>query len=197
MISGSGRYERAKKILFERFGNKFLVTANVIQDLKSGQSAHLPKYMLQLADDLAAAYGVLSCLGTLGEMDTPSILVEVLRRCHPQVRTRWRTKSLKQMDAFGKYPNFINKEALHASDPVYGFSDGKNVKRGVACNYSVKQIGTRPKEFGRCIACCQYTHPIVSCHKFKATSPKQRLYLAWDSSLCFNCLEPGHVVPHL
>ena len=49
LISGSGRYKRARKILEERFGNPHRVTERIVSNIRYGKSVRTPQELLQFS----------------------------------------------------------------------------------------------------------------------------------------------------
>ncbi len=70
------------------------------------------------------AVTALEQLGKLGELNTQQGMIEILQRCQPYRRNRWRNKALKSKRMNDEYPNvkdftaFIQREASDAFDPV-------------------------------------------------------------------------------
>ena len=71
----------------------------------------------QLADELSMAVTALEQLGKLSELNTQQSMIDILHRCQPYTRNRWRNKALESKRQNDDYPNlrdfavFIQREA--------------------------------------------------------------------------------------
>ena len=92
LIGGEAGYDEARRILKGRFGDTHSISQRIISILKSGKPAHKACDVQQLADELAMACTALKQERIYGEFDSQQSIVDILKRCHVQVRNRWRQK---------------------------------------------------------------------------------------------------------
>ena len=77
------------------------------------------------------ALTALEQLEQLGELNTEQSMIEILQRCQPHTRNRWRNKALEPKSLKDDYPEFkdftkfVQREASEACDPVYGHFPAK------------------------------------------------------------------------
>ena len=101
----------------------------VINDLRNGKTVSSAAEVRKLADDLTTAYQILSKIGAnmYSEVNNQHFIQDILTRCHPQVRNRWRKFALDNFELKREYPDFkqfvtfTEKLAREACDPVYGY----------------------------------------------------------------------------
>ena len=126
LIGGAEGYSQARQILRERFGNKHLVSRNIISSLKRGDLVNTGYELRQLCDDLTLAEKSLTDLEMLVEIDNVEAIHEILERCPSYVIKKWRNRALKAKREKGAYPafsnfvKFIKELADDACDPVFG-----------------------------------------------------------------------------
>ena len=71
------------------------LSQKLITELKTGKRVETAHDLQQLADELSMAVTVLEQLGKLGELNTQQSMIEILQRCQPYKRNRWRNKALE------------------------------------------------------------------------------------------------------
>ena len=82
-------YEEAKKLLAERFGDKFKVTNSWIRKvIKAGDREALHN----LADDFKNCEITLKATGRLAQINNEDRLIKILERCPAFLNSRWQTK---------------------------------------------------------------------------------------------------------
>ena len=153
--------------------------------------------MAPLAPPLATpltAYQILSKIGAhmYSEVNNQHFIQDILTRCHPQVRNRWRKFALDNFELKHEYPDFrqfvtfMEKLAREACDPVYGYEAMKTTKVNFVSDYS-KSTSLLDN---RCLV-CKGSHSLTQCG---AMRPYQRLQLARRNHLCFGFLSKSHML---
>ena len=126
LLGGEAGYRQARSILESRFGNKHLVTQRIIKDLKEGKTIRSSADCQQLADDIKNAYLILNQLGTLNEVDSQAVILEVICRFPNFVQIKWKKFALDTKHRSSQYPSFkglvdfVEIRALEFNDPFYG-----------------------------------------------------------------------------
>ena len=197
LIGGSSGYAQAREVLKSRFGSSHLVAQRVINDLRNGKTVSSAAEVRMLADDLTTAYQILSKIGAnmYSEVNNQHFIQDILTRCHPQVRNRWRKFALENFELKREYPDFkqfvtfAEKLAREACDPVYGYEAMKTTKVNFVSDYSKSPSLLDD----RCVA-CKGSHSLTQCGQFKAMRPYQRLQLVRRNHLCFGCLSKTHMI---
>ena len=197
LIGGSSGYAQAREVLKSRFGSSHLVAQRVINDLRNGKTVSSAAEVRKLADDLTTAYQILSKIGAnmYSEVNNQHFIQDILTRCHPQVRNRWRKFALDNFELKREYPDFkqfvtfAEKLAREACDPVYGYEAMKTTKVNFVSDYSKSPSLLDD----RCVA-CKGSHSLTQCGQFKAMRPYQRLQLVRRNHLCFGCLSKTHMI---
>ena len=87
-------YEEAKKLLAEKFGDKFEVTNPWIREVSDGPAikAGDREALEDLADDLKNCEITLKATGRLAQMNNKDRLIKILERCPAFLKSRWQTK---------------------------------------------------------------------------------------------------------
>jgi len=206
LVEGDRGYIQARKLLLDRFGNEHLVTERIIQGLLNGKPVKSSEDMLRLSDELANSQITLSQMRRLHEVECQASIVKIAERLQGPVKGRWRRKALEIKAENDRYPlfeefaKFVKKEALEASDPVYGLvSKERTAVSGSAESAKPKKSDSFASVAGpsrRVQSCllCQNDHRLLYCSKFKAMKPSERLQLVKSRKLCENCLLANHVV---
>ena len=198
LIGGQAGYDRALHILESRYGNCHLVTETILSNLKTGKNVRSPEEIRKFSDELENAALVLKKLKTYNEVNTNSVMLEIVARLPTFMQNKWRSKSLKIKRDSGAYPKFsklvefISKNADDMNDPVYGNYNGKSDGRKVsnAATSSDNHSGYGGQE-SPCIL-CKNLHRLWYCDKFKSMKPHDRRKLVTDNKLCENCLRANH-----
>ena len=209
------RYDQAREILKNRYGNSHLISQRLIADLKNGKSITKPNKLQQLSDELSMALTALKKLEKYSEINSQQSIIDVLHRCQPYIRTRWRKQALKtkkDKDSYSslqEFVDFIKLVSSEACDPVYGVEAAKSrsSSRSASCNTVTSLLhGDRSSSSWQpalqsssvpgpatcpCVVCGQ-NHRLFYCDKFKSMQPKDRLDVVKKHRLCDNCLLAGH-----
>ena len=210
LTGGSKGYARARDILQKRFGNNQLVSRKIINDLVNGKPVSKPADIRQLSDDLDMALSALESRGMTYEIDNQRTIQDILNRFPKPIQTKWRNKALDIREDTDTYPDFrtfvefMCKMARHWCDPVYGgdvkSSNASNSRPKVSSvnTFSAESNASTPPSVNAGVksskcAACDLDHRLIYCATFKAMTPANRVQLARDKRLCFNCLLPNHV----
>ena len=212
LIGGESGYNQARAILHNRYGNSHLVSQRLINELKTGKRVVNADDLQQLADELSMAVTALEQLGKLSELNTQQSMIEILHRCQPYTRDRWRNKALESKRLNDDYPNlrdfaaFIQCEASDACDPVYGLFPAKQRDDVKGVNYHTVTVNDPVTSSGpryrptrtadvvdRACVLCSQPHRLSQCGLFTGMQPIERFQVAKRHRLCFNCLLGDHV----
>ena len=126
------------------------MSQKLITELKTGKRVVNADDLQQLADELSMAVTALEQLGKLSELNTQQSMIEILHRCQPYTRNRWRNKALESKRLNDDYPNlrdfaaFIQREASDACDPVYGLFPAKQRDDVKGVNYHTVTVNPDP-----------------------------------------------------
>ena len=207
LIGGAAGYTQAREVLKSMFGSSHLVAQRVINDLRNGKAVSIAAEVRRLAADVTTAYQILSKIGAYSEVNNQHFIRDVLTRCHPQIRSRWRKFALENFESKDEYPDFkqftsfMDKIAREACDPVYGYESFKEAMKGVKVNFvtdysksNVFQPNSAPSLSDDQCPVCKGSHLLTQCGQFKVMRPDQRLQLARGNRLCFGCLSRSHML---
>ena len=159
------------------------------------------------------ALTALEQLEKLGELNTEQSMIEILQRCQPHTRNRWRNKALEPKSLKDDYPEFkdftkfVQREASEACDPVYGHFPAKQREDVKVANFHtvayapgpVTSSASRRKparaagSSARPRVGCGQPHRLFQCEMYKSMQPVDRFRVAKRHKLCYNCLLAGHV----
>ena len=209
LLGGSEGYNQARKILGERFGDTYVITHKIIDDLRNGKSASSGSELQQLADDITMAHTTLKKMNTITELDNQRAIIDIIHRCPRYVKFKWQKKALNTKHDNQRYPTFAEFEAFmrrvasESVDPLYGSknfkSSGGNSSKNDYSGSSFGAVGTSPSQatsydrsnFSDC-KLCDGKHSLFQCIKFKEKKPWERLDYVKQNRLCFLCLQSGH-----
>ena len=106
MISGKDGYVKAKKLLEECFGEKYVVSNAWIEKLSEGPPINQNdrEALLDLADDLESCEITLMVAGRLSQFNNEDKMMKILRRLPLYLRSRWQ-KRVQEIRADGRDPN--------------------------------------------------------------------------------------------
>lgn len=127
MMSGKDGYMKAKKLLEERFGEKYVVSNAWIEKLSNGPPINQNdrEALLDLADDLESCEITLTVAGRLNQINNEDKMMKILRRLPLYLRSRWQ-KRVQEIRADGRDPNLedlkkmMRGAAKEKNDPVFG-----------------------------------------------------------------------------
>ena len=196
---GEAGYTQALNVLRDRYGDLYIVSRKMIDDLKHGGAAVKPTDLRRLSDDVSIADQVLHGHEMYGEINTHTFIQAVLERCHSYVKTKWRKLALKSWKDNQKYPDykefmkFLKDMADEACNPVYGYDSYKTSGRAGVVHNVQAGPDTSTTRRRKCVVCDQ-DHYVTQCEKFRNLQPRQRFEVARKHRLCFGCLRGTHSV---
>jgi hypothetical protein len=201
IIGGLKGYERARKILESRFGDENIISRSIMQHLMKGSAIRSNSDLQKLADDLVTAD--LTFDSMKHSYDSQELILKIVARLNKYHNDRWRKYALDYRVDKGDYPKFkafvkfVQRSAMDANDPVYGYknepvpSEKKN--RGYSHAASSDKPGNSTCKNHVCPK-CKGPHRLYMCELFKNLDVKTRQVFVKDNNLCFNCFLDNHGV---
>ena len=127
LLESDEGYEKAKKLLAERFGDKFKVTNYWIRKVSDGPviKAGNREALQDLADDLKNYEITLKATGRLAQINNEDRLIKIPERCPAFLLSRWQTK-VQEIQNEDRDPNIedvckmVRTAAKEKNDPVFG-----------------------------------------------------------------------------
>ena len=209
LLDGEEGYKQAKDILKNQFGNDFIVTERIVQDIRCGKAIRSADDLRKLANELQNCQRTLSLMKRMSEVDSQSCILEIVSRLQHYLQLRWKRHAIQYKRVKSAYPgfeefvDFILNEAEEATDPVYGkignkssdfkSSSAKYHQVKTSNSFSADTSGQARSKWQRppCVV-CKEDHIVLYCSKFKGMKPHERLKLVVDKGLCENCLRSNH-----
>lgn len=208
LLEGGEGYQRALRILRERYGNDFVITERMINGIRQGKSVKSAEDLTKLADELANCEATLLQMNRLSEVDSQLYVLEVVKRLEPYIQRRWKARALDYKQEKGRYPGFaelvkfVAKEAADASDPVYGkigqYQNQDKKRREPSAQQqkttsftSTTEQAPPRRQISPCLV-CSGEHKLLFCGKFKEMKLTDRVKFVKDKKLCENCLLDNH-----
>ena len=205
MVGGEEGYQKARKILKDRFGNDHIISQELIKSLKNGKPVKSSVELQHLADELTVSQATLEKMGKVHQIDTQSSIIQIADRLQSYLRGRWKKHAMDVKRDSGDYPDFgafvkfVSKEAQEATDPVYGDwnvrhskSTSDTVKKSSTTSFSTSSYSSSGKK--RICMMCGGDHRLLWCKAFQAMKLGERLKFVDEKKLCVNCLLNNHVV---
>lgn len=215
-------YAKARRLLEERFGNKFLVSESWVTKITEGPviSNQDNEGLREFADNLRCCVNTLEAMGNLVEVNSQKVLVKIVERMPLYLQTRWRKevrnirKNKDRMPDVADLLAFVEDAAEELNDPVYGklsvrgnqkpttgvYVKGNlnNTKRRLHSTSFLAgsfQQGTSSSSEGDNRKCplCSGSHLLYKCDEFAKQDLDKRLKTVKERGLCFNCLTGKHV----
>ena len=205
LIGGDQGYDEARRILGERFGNSYVITAALLDKLKQQKDVRTPSALRTLADKLNGAKIVLKSLNMYSELDNQHHIKEIGSRLSSSLWSAWRDRvfSIKKKHTryptFDEFVEFVTDKADEANDPVYGLDPSidsparcrtSSVPKSATVMNNVSSSDFRRKP---CVVCDEQ-HPVFLCRDFKNMTISARTDVVVKFKLCSNCLKSGHDV---
>ena len=145
-----------------------------------------------LKDRYGAEYESLNALEALDELQTQGNLSEIIKKLPGYLQNKWRdiVRRLKvhehRQPDLQDVVEYVEEAAAVASDPVYG--NQKSERSSAPTRVAYVTSNSSP-----CLVCEREGHEVLSCEKFIALRPEDRLQAAVRLRLCFVCLRGGHI----
>eukprot|EP00794_Sanderia_malayensis_P021143 gene21143-biopygen14691 len=150
-LSEEEGYKEAKRLLEERFGNKYKVSNSWINKVSDGPPIRPNdrEALMDLADDLQNCEITLRATGRLNQVNNEDKLVRILERCPGYIRGRWQSR-VQDIREDCREPNIedvrrlVRKVAIEKNDPVFvGILDGGSKDGGTRNKKSLQSAGNR------------------------------------------------------
>ena len=218
LLPGSSGYQKAKRILQERFGREHQVARACIDRVVSGPSipGSDPKALNKFVVDLQCVYITLSTQDYAAELDSVVTLQRIARRLPYYIRTRWSelanemwergvnpsfTDLLKLVDSKARAANSPFGAELHANESSRSRPSNDNRQRSSNDRRDDRQRATtlaataQPEKEQRqrpCLACSGQCKRLDQCREFKNFPMVKRRDIVFRHRGCLNCLQIGH-----
>ena len=95
MLKNSDGYNRTREILPRRFGNECLVMKSVFTSIRLAKSAQTGEKLQRLTDDLSNVLTTLKQLDKINEMDSQTLVLEVVNKLPVYAHNRWRKSAVE------------------------------------------------------------------------------------------------------
>ena len=189
LMSPERGYVRARQLLKDRYGDEFMIAELWGQRLLSTSNRMT---LREFADELRAGYESLNALEALNELQTQGNLSEIIKTLPGYLQNKWRDEVRRLKVREHRRPDlqdvveYVEEAAAVASDPVYG--NQKSERSSAPTRVAYVTSNSSP-----CLVCEREGHEVLSCEKFIALRPEDRLQTAVRLRLCFVCLRGGHI----
>lgn len=111
----SDGYDRARRLLKNRFGDAHVITRHLIANLRDGPPAKSPIELRRFADELKLCMETLEDRGTMTEVESQEFLRQVLQRLPFHSQNKWRQKAVEMKTKSGSYPKYKDFTTLKLS----------------------------------------------------------------------------------
>ena len=195
-------YKHARKLLKERFGNKYRISEAWIDKITNGQQIkpHEGESLRDLADDLKSCEATLGAINHLNEVSTQRVFVKIVGRLPRYLEMRWMKEIHEVQNRQHRSANFhdlvlfVDRAAEEVTDSVYSvLTAGKRAARSQQPTEAVAaNIFTSPLQGQGGRVACSGSHSVASCEQFKGLDLGSRAKFARQKRLCFNCLKRSH-----
>ncbi|XP_072178274.1 uncharacterized protein [Diadema setosum] len=208
IMKASEGYHKAKSILQEKYGDPVLIADAWLRKVTEGKriSPQDRRGLGEMADEILICVRTLEAIGQRSELTSQRVLLQVTERLPYYLRARWlkvvsTARKDRRLPSISDLVTLLQEVAKEENDPVFG----RLLERDVSKTPSMKKrasskghrgvftastddgdVKTRP-----CVK-CKGNHTLFGCEQFKQLEPDERLKLAKDEKLCFNCLKKGH-----
>ena len=210
-------YERAWKILDERFGHPFVVAKAYRDKLQRWPRIGVKDHtgLRRFADFLYSIEIAMQTVRDLGVLNDYMENQKLLSKLPEWLISRWNREATSKMKKDGEYPDFktftsfVNAEADFLCNPISSCyavkesgmtaqqdqnpKDGRSKTVHSAKTREEQQLNKTQKKQPPCTFCAKTDHPLDACTKFKTESLDGRMKFVKDNRLCFGCLTKGHM----
>ncbi|CAB4034841.1 Hypothetical predicted protein, partial [Paramuricea clavata] len=203
-------YTEARRLLKERYGQKYRIAAAHVQTLTEGPSIKPEdgNALLQYSIQLTSCTNTLKEIGSLSKLDHPENLKKIINRLPFGMRLKWRDTVDRIIEKEGRdvtiedVTEFVTAKARAATHPIFGKIVNEN-KGKQEDNKGKRQFGSRASGFStqgelgkpnKSTCPCNANHWLSCCDKFRKMSLEERNKYVRDNKLCLNCLTSGHFV---
>ena len=202
-----GRYQRAKELLHEWFGDAYAISTAWLNKITGGPKVN-NESLQEIADELLRSRETLNAIGCLSEVKK-RVLVQVAERLPTYLQHRWRHQVSKLRETKGgqhvslqDFVEFVQMAAREVNDPVFGslgpdpnkaMGMGQPPREGQSAQKRDFHGATAVSQFQKCVAChSDGCGSLFNCGEFKRLTPEKKYDLAKTNKLCFICLRCGH-----
>ena len=209
LMKAEDGYDEARKILKERFGDKYRVAKATVKAITDGPSLKDkdPGQILKFADKVQSCMLTLKALGRLGELETPDAMVKIMGKLPASLQARWRKRAVAYNDKHGDYPafaefaSFIRQVAREENDPMFGIASepkptGQSNSKSAQPKAKTFQLDskeqTSAEQLKHCLACNEH-HALSKCATFANKTLEERKNFIKENRICFGCLIQGHM----
>ena len=212
-------YTEARRLLKERYGQTYKITAAYVQSLTEGPSIRSEdgNALVQLSTQLTSCTNTLKEIGSLGKLDHPENLKRIINRLPFGMKLKWRdavdriVEKEKRDVTIMDVTEFVTAKARAATHPIFGkiahetrFKHDKQDE-----NKGKRHSGFRANGFAtqgdarntntegtvkKNICPCKANHWLSRCDEFRKMSLEKRRAFVKENKLCLNCLTTGHYV---
>ena len=210
-------YERAWKILDERFGHPFVVAKAYRDKLQRWPRIGVKDHtgLRRFADFLYSIETAMQTVRDLGVLNDYMENQKLLSKLPEWLISRWNREATSKMKKDGKYPDFksftsfVNAEADFLCNPISSCyavkesgmtaqqdqnpKDGRSKTVHSAKTREEQQLNKTQKKQPQCTFCAKTDHPLEACTKFKTEKLDGRMKFVKENRLCFGCLTKGHM----
>lgn len=202
IMMGSKGYRHAKQLLYDNYGEDYIVTRAWVEQLSSGGLAKDPPSIQALAIDARACFDTLYAIDSLQEIDNSTNLSDIIKRLPTHAQNRWRRQTVR-IRRVGRSPDFqdllelIEDLAEESKEPTVKstFTSEKPKPKQKASSFNTgAEASSTPKPASsqakdrppRCFM-CDGAHNVWGCDTFKQKSIEERTQAVRKKGLCFNC----------
>ena len=198
-LPSSEGYETARKVLFDNFGQPYMVANAHIKKLKAvklrGSDA---ASLLEFSRTLECAQRALTSLGpeSSSRLDNEDFLRSLMRKFPSEdLKRGWckaagRLMNRHQSVTFQDFINFVHAEGSTLNN---AYAEELEFKRkGVMAAASCSRKPEKTKTYPNCVL-CEDSHSIWKCPKFIDLSVQDRWNIVKKHKLCIRCLVKGHL----
>ena len=223
-IESSRGYVKAKALLKEHYGNEQKVAAAYMEralswpTIKTEDVKALQEYGLFLR----GCCNALEDVQYLSDLDTPTNMVEIIKKLPYKLRDRWRCDACDLQERYNRrarfvdIANFVEKQVKILTDPVFGniqdtvittkqmkhkppprssirgTSFATTVNRVERTAQPVKATYIKPPAKKIC-PCCTGGHTLDVCARLEKMAHKEKIDFLKENGACFRCLCIGHI----
>jgi len=205
-------YEEAWRILSDQFGRPHVIAKAHLDALLHGPAIQMsdPKSLITLARKMKSCEMALSDDSFSANLNSENTLNEIAMRLPKSIRIKWVEKAAKIQKYRGVAPRFHDllefirdradicsssfADNLLAKDTNSQQPVGKTFKPKstlATTAESPSKQPNNPKQSTKCVVCSE-DHYLPFCDRFIKMPLSDRLKIAKDENLCFNCLRKGH-----
>ncbi len=210
-------YTEARRLLKERYGQKYRIDAAHVKALTEGPSIKSEdgNALVQFSIQLTSCTNTLKEIGSLGKLDHPENLKRVIDRLPFGMRLKWRDTVDRIIEneerdvRIEDVRKFVTAKARAATHPIFGKvvneqrgkqDDNKGKRHANPRANGFATQGDNPKgkaqddttSRGSCP--CNANHWLSRCDKFRKLPIAERMTFVRNNKLCLNCLTTGHFV---